>query len=191
MIVNDGTDDSAGSTVTITVGKGNTAPVADAGPGQTVKAGATVTLNGSGSNDVDGDPLTFSWTLTTRPAGSSATLTGATTVSPTFVADQPGQYIAQLIVNDGKVNSNPSTVTISSTNTPPVSNAGPNQVVFPPILVQLDGSGSTDVDGNTLTYRWSLTSVPSGSTAVLSSTTAVKPTFTCRSCRNLHRAADC
>jgi hypothetical protein len=178
LIVNDGTDDSVASTVTITVGKGNTPPVANAGPAQTVKAGATVMLSGANSSDADGDPLTFSWSFTSRPTGSVATLTGAATVSPSFVADKPGQYVVQLIVNDGKVNSTPSTVTISSTNTPPVANAGPNQVVTAPVLVQLDGSGSTDVDGNTLTYRWSLTSIPSGSTAVLSSTTAVKPTFT-------------
>jgi hypothetical protein len=178
LIVNDGTDDSNPSTVTITVGKGNTPPVANAGPAQTVKAGATVILNGSGSSDADGNTLAFSWSFTSRPTGSVATLTGPTTVSPSFVADKPGQYVVQLIVNDGTVNSTPSTVTISSTNTAPVANAGPNQVVTAPAPVQLDGSGSTDADGNTLTYRWSLTSVPSGSTAVLSSTTAVKPTFT-------------
>jgi Putative Ig domain/PKD domain len=178
LIVNDGTFDSVPSTVTITVGPGNTPPVAVAGPNQAVKAGATVVLNGSGSHDVDGDPLTFSWSLVTRPAGSIATLTGATTVSASFVADKVGQYVAQLIVNDGKVNSVPSTVTISSNETPPVANAGPNQVVNVGALVQLDGSGSTDVDGDPLTYRWSLTSRPTGSAAALNNAAAVKPTFT-------------
>ena len=69
LIVNDGTDDSAPrSTVTINGRQRQYRRLSrHAGPNQTVKAGATVILNGSGSNDVDGDPLTFSWTLTTPP----------------------------------------------------------------------------------------------------------------------------
>ncbi|HEU0022273.1 MAG TPA: DUF5060 domain-containing protein, partial [Dehalococcoidia bacterium] len=51
-------------------------PVANAGPDQSLAVGATVTLDGSGSSDADGDPLTFLWTLTTVPAGSAASLTG-------------------------------------------------------------------------------------------------------------------
>ena len=61
------------------------------------------TLNGSGSTDVDGDALTYSWTLTGKPVGSNATLSGPTTASPAFVADKFGIYTAQLIVNDGTV----------------------------------------------------------------------------------------
>ena len=99
-------------------------------------------------------------------------------VSPTFVADQAGAYVVQLVVNDGHVDSVPATVTISSGNTKPVANAGPNQTVSLGALVQLDGSGSTDVDGNPLTYKWSLITLPAGSTALLSNVNAVKPTFT-------------
>jgi K319L-like, PKD domain len=80
--------------------------------------------------------------------------------------------------------SNPVTLTIVgstpgriSTNHPPMANAGPNQTVFVGSTVQLNGSGSTDQDGDTLTYRWLLISAPSGSTASLSSTTTVMPTF--------------
>jgi hypothetical protein len=40
---------------------GNSPPVADAGPNQTGVAAGTITLNGSGSYDPDGDPLTYSW----------------------------------------------------------------------------------------------------------------------------------
>ena len=48
--------------------------------------------------------------------------------------------MVQLIVNDGKVNSAPDTVTITTTNTLPVANAGPDQTVFVGTTVQLDGS---------------------------------------------------
>ena len=57
----------------------------------------------------------------------------------------------------------------------PVANAGSNQTVQPGATVQLNGSGSTDPGGKSLTYQWSQT----GGTAVtLSSSTVAQPTFT-------------
>lgn len=75
-------------------------------------AGQLVQLDGSGSRDANGEPLSFRWTLTTRPAGSQATLSNTTLVNPTFVADVLGTYVAQLIVNDGRFDSDPDTVTL-------------------------------------------------------------------------------
>ena len=93
----------------------NTAPVANAGPNLgSVPTGTLVTLNGSASSDANGDLLTYSWTFLNRPAGSTATLAGAITVSPTFTLDRAGDYVVQLIVNDGTVNSAPHTVLITS-----------------------------------------------------------------------------
>ena len=165
-------------TATVAVSTTNSPPIANAGPNQTVAPGATVILNGSLSSDVDGDPLTYTWTLIARPAGSTAVLQGANSVSPTFVADRPGTYIAQLVVSDGKLNSSPATVWITTQNTPPVANAGANQTVSVGAQVTLNGSASTDVDGDPLTYQWSLITVPSGSTATLSNPTLVDPVFT-------------
>ncbi len=176
LIVNDGKVDSAPATVTTTTL--NTPPVANAGPNQTVAVGATVQLNGANSTDVDGDPLTYKWSLTTKPTGSTAALSATSIVNPTFVADTPGTYIAQLIVNDGKVDSAPATVTTTTLNTPPVANAGPNQTVFTGNIVQLNASASADADGNPLTYQWSFASAPTGSTAILSNPTTISPTFT-------------
>lgn len=183
LTVSNGVQGVASSTdeVKITTSPNNTKPTANAGVNQTVALNATVTLNGSGSSDVDGDPLTYAWTFTSRPQGSTATLTGANTVAPTFVADVAGQYIVQLIVNDGKDSSNPSSVTITVTpgNTIPVADAKADKTSAKVgDLITLDGSGSTDADGDPLTYKWSLITRPTGSNATLSSTTAVKPTFT-------------
>src|SRR5262249_42117799 len=133
-------------------------PAASAGPHQTVVVGATVTLDGSASSDVDGDPLTFRWALTVVPTGSTTTLTNATTVHPTFVVDQAGTYVAQLIVNDGTLDSLPATVTITTTqNSRPGANAGPAQTVVVGTTVTLDGSASSDVDSaeERRGWRWS------------------------------------
>ncbi len=182
LIVNDGMDDSAPDSATITaqIVVVNTPPVANAGADQTVNVGDTVTLDGSGSTDADGDPLTYSWTLTT-PAGSGAVLSDATAVAPTFVADAEGTYTAELIVNDGMDSSTPDSATITAqlvvVNTPPVANAGADQTVNVGDTVTLDGSGSTDADGDPLTYIWTLTTVPAGSGATLTGNATVNPTF--------------
>ncbi|MDT8068261.1 MAG: PKD domain-containing protein [Terriglobia bacterium] len=176
LIVNDGTANSAPSTVTISTT--NSAPVANAGPGQTVAAGATVQLDGSGSTDVDGNALQFYWALLSKPAGSAAVLSDPTVPNPVFVADKAGDYVAQLMVNDGHFYSSASTVTISTSPVAPIANAGKPQHATVGGAVQLDGSGSFDPGGGTLSYAWALVSKPAGSTAALSSSTGQKPSFT-------------
>lgn len=175
LIVNDGIVNSAPASVTIATA--NTAPVANAGPNQTAAVGATVTLNGSGSTDADGNPLTYQWSFASVPTGSAATLILPTTMKPTFIVDRAGDYVVRLIVNDGTANSTPATVTITTANTAPVANAGPDQTATAGSTITLNGSGSTDVDGNPLTYDWSFVSVPTGSLATFSNPTAAKPTF--------------
>ena len=176
LMVNDGTVNSAADTVTIITE--NTAPVANAGTDQTVLVGDTVVLNGSGSSDADGDGLTYTWSFVSKPAGSTAVLSDANAVSPGFFVDEAGSYVLQLVVNDGIVNSAPDTMTITTENSPPVANAGSDQSVLVGDTVILDGSGSNDVDGDTLTYAWSFVSLPSASLASLSDATMVDSSFT-------------
>ncbi len=167
----------ASSTSSVIVSTLNTPPVANAGQNQTVALGAKVVLNGSGSTSAEGLALTYAWTLIVRPAGSGAALTGANTVSPTFIVDKDGVYEAQLIVTDSGASS-PSTVTITTQATAPVAHAGPHQVVRVGTVVQLNGAGSTDANGLALTYVWSLVSKPTGSATILNNSRAVNPTFT-------------
>ena len=105
----------------IVLDPGNAPPTANAGPDQTVLLGSNVQLDGTGSRDPDGNPLTFAWSVTTRPAGSGAALSDAAARSPTFVADVVGSYVVQLVVNDGKVSSAPDTVRIMAEPLPALS----------------------------------------------------------------------
>lgn len=63
-------------------------------------------------------------------------------------------------------------------NTAPVADAGSDQTVDVGSLVQLNGSNSSDADGDSLSYSWSFSALPADSSAILSSTTVASPTFT-------------
>jgi hypothetical protein len=62
-------------------------------------------------------------------------------------------------------------------NRAPVAKAGDDQFVSSRNVVQLDGSASSDSDGDTLTYHWSLLAIPLGSVAALSDPNSVRPSF--------------
>jgi len=179
LSVNDGQLNSNMATVSVTATRANAAPVANAGAAQSVVTGNTVTLDGSASSDANGDPLTYSWTLTSKPTGNAATLSSTTSARPTFNADIAGTYVASLTVNDGQLNSNTATISVTAAraNAAPVANAGTAQSVVTGNTVTLDGSASSDANGDPLTYSWTLTSKPTGSAATLSSTTSARPTF--------------
>jgi hypothetical protein len=180
LVVSDGKLSSTVSTVTVSAAVANVAPVAKAGTAQNVTTGSAITLDGSGSSDANGDTLTYAWTITSKPAGSAATLSNATSVKPTLTTDKAGDYVFSLVASDGKLTSTVSTVTVSAAvaNVAPIAKAGTAQNVTTGSTITLDGSGSSDANGDTLTYAWSITSKPNGSSATLSSLSAVKPTFT-------------
>lgn len=87
-------------TATVHFPANNHAPIADAGPDQTVTEGSIVQLDGSKSKDPDGDPLTYEWTQTDICKNCKVKLDGADTAKPTFIAptfDQvfpPGSTLA-------------------------------------------------------------------------------------------------
>ena len=87
------------------------APVANAGPDQTAYAWidniATVTLNGSDSNDADGDPLTYLWTWSID--GNDVNAVG---VAPEIELPA-GVHMITLVVNDGTTDSAPDEVVIT------------------------------------------------------------------------------
>jgi hypothetical protein len=141
------------------------------------------TLDASGSSTVPDTDLEYSWELVSAPSGSaltSADITEADTVTPSFIPDEPGSYTFSLTLFNGYEYSSPATITVTveerSTNTDPSSDAGTDQayseasVCWPASYgayytcndcteyeFELDGSGSYDADRDAFTYAWTIT----------------------------------
>lgn len=151
--------------------------VADAGPNQTVQAGAVVHLDGSNSTSSTGI-ASYQWA---QLPGPTVILSDPTAVQPTFTAPAAGLNGAslqfQLTVTDrfGRTSQATCTVTVTSANQPPEASAGSDQTVRPGDQVTLNGSGSTDPDGRIISYVWQQTD---GLKVQLSDPASVSPTFT-------------
>ena len=151
-------------------------PSAGAITGAPNPADVTQTVSLSSSPSGGTGSYTYAWSLTSRPAGSSAALTSSSAASPSFTADVAGSYGIQLVVTDGHgVASPPSLASITANADPgtPVISVSPgpadvNQVV----ALSAALSGGT----GPFTYAWAVT-VPAGSLATLSSTGAPNPTL--------------
>jgi len=155
----------------------NTPPTAQAGSNQTVFKNDIVTVDGSGSSDLDGDDLTYLWALAEKPNGSQAELSDETAISPTFVADLKGDYVVRLVVNDGIQDSTADSVNITVENRAPIALATGTAEGFTGDIIMLSGAGSSDPDGDTLTYLWTVLG-PDGSNAALSDPSNVSPMIT-------------
>ena len=158
----------------------NMAPTALAGNNQSIHAGQEVQLDGSASFDDNtaSIDLLYSWSLVQQPVASTTVLQNANTPTPTFIADLPGTYLVELIVEDEAGNmSDPSQTEVSSLNVSPQAEAGDDLMALLLSEVILDGSGSSDADNDTLTFQWTITSAPAGSTSTLNDPTLVNPSL--------------
>jgi hypothetical protein len=178
LTVNDSTGMTDTADYIVNVSQTNRAPVADAGPVQTVDAGTDVTLSGQGS-DPDGDAITYSWEQT---GGVEVTLSDASIASPTFTAPDSITVIQfKLTVSDssGLIASDTCTVNVNAVdqplpNTAPVANAGEDQFVLSGDTVILDGSQSSDPDGDAITFSWERTG---GVSVTLAEPASESPSF--------------
>lgn len=103
--------------VTVTVQPATGAPVANAGPDQSVEEGATVTLDGSGSSDPDDGIKNHLWEQT---EGDGVVLSDATAVQPVFAAPKISEKTVvlkfRLTVEDYNGMKNSAIVTITVNN---------------------------------------------------------------------------
>ena len=167
------------ATTTVTVLDNiNELPIANAGPDQTVGEQVTVVLDGSASSDPNGEAITYSWT---QIGGPAVLLTGNDTATPAFTSPLvtgPTTLTFQLMVSDSRGGASLATTTVTvvdTINDAPVANAGPPQTVGEQVPVVLDATGSTDPNGNPLTFLWTQTG---GQAVTLSGATTATPAFT-------------
>ncbi|MCU7918683.1 MAG: hypothetical protein KZQ95_10040 [Candidatus Thiodiazotropha sp. (ex Epidulcina cf. delphinae)] len=132
----------------------NQSPVAMAGPDQTVSAGDRVQLDGGASTDGDGSIVKYDWRQTGGPA---VRLQGVDATNSSFQAPPNAQLEFRLRVVDdaGAVGYDKVRVRVEPiTNQAPVANAGDDRTVSLGARVTLDGSASTDADGDIARYVW-------------------------------------
>ncbi len=103
-------------TVAVTVNE-NQKPIANAGEDKQVYTGRSVTLDGSGSYDPDGEGITLSYRWEFEGDGENP-LDDPTSVTPSFRVDKQGEYKFLLYVSDGFAESEPDEVSIIAIDDP-------------------------------------------------------------------------
>ena len=143
----------------------NKFPFAMAGADQLISLPVnSIILNGTASYDPDGTIMAWRWT---KIAGPSCQFNHAD--SAITKADQlmQGIYLFELQVTDDKGASAKDTVQLTvnvsaDTNQPPIAIAGPDQYITLPMdSILLDGTASTDPDGQVTKWQWTKIAGPS------------------------------
>lgn len=165
-------------TMTITASRGPVAiisasasPVAVATvPAFVSSTGAKVDLIGDGSYETDGDPLTYAWSLTSKPSGSVAAITNPTHADASITPDVAGTYGIRLLVTDtvsGDAAVSTATMQVGA-YLPVAVLAQPQVSVLLGGTVNDSAAQSYDPQGAPLTFSWSISAAPAGSTADIS-----------------------
>src|SRR6266496_3656277 len=168
LTVDDGQGGITTDDVNINVANTNL-PTADAGANQQVHEGDAVSLHGTGS-DADSEEvglLTFQWNQT---SGSPVVLLSPSSgkdvsfTAPSIGGGDPDAFLDlgfSLTVTDschGSTTTDPVTVHVANIPHAPVADIqGPTTANEGGDNVTLDGSGSTDPDGDPITYPWEQT----------------------------------
>jgi len=152
----------------------NEAPTAEAGPDQSVAPGDSVVLDGERSRDDDGQIVEYRWLQT---GGAPVELFASDTARARFDAPtEPDELSFTLVVVDDRGATGRDDVAVVVANPEgPVADAGADFEVRIDAPVELDGSDSTDPDGEIVAFSWEQTR---GQIVELSDSEAVAPRFT-------------
>ncbi|MBI2374011.1 MAG: PKD domain-containing protein [Deltaproteobacteria bacterium] len=129
----------------------NLPPIAAAGPDQSAAVGGVVTLDGGGSTDSDGSIVSYSWDFGDgSPVGSGRVVTHA------WVAARVYTVTLTVTDNGGATATDTASIVIGGgpANLPPNADAGGPYTAAVGAAVALDGSLSSDSDGNVVSYSW-------------------------------------
>ncbi len=155
------------------IGLPNVAPTADAGGPYNGNVGLGATLDGSNSSDSDGSIVSYDWDF-----GDGNTGTG---VAPTHTWTSEGTFAITLTVTDdeGATDAAGSTITIGPAlpNQAPTADAGGPYSATEGNAAILDGTGSSDSDGNIVSWSWHFGDGNTGSGATTSHTWAAAGSY--------------
>jgi dienelactone hydrolase len=143
----------------------NKPPVADAGNDITItQPASSVTLNGSESDDPDGNLSHYDWKKVSGPSGETIVTPNSSKTNVTGL--RPGSYVFELTVKDDKGSSSADRVNVTvypRNNDIPVARAGTDKTITLPLnTVELNGVTSSDPDGRITQYAWQKISGPAG-----------------------------
>jgi PKD repeat protein len=147
------TDDdnlTASDTATARIGDLSLPPTADANGPYNGRVGVALTFDGSGSSDPDGDIVQYDWDF----GDGSTAIDGGPTPVNNYAAG--GKYIVRLTVTDdsGETDVDVTTATVGIGNLPPQADAGDSVSGKVRRDITFDGAGSSDPDGNIVSYAW-------------------------------------
>ena len=154
LVANDSYAESRPDLVNVTVV--NLVPTAFAGNDSLVPRLEKVMLEGS-AVDVEGDPLTCSWTQTSGPP---VPIEDNASFRASFVPRKPGAYVFSLVASDPYDAGAPASVKITAFNRLPVLAMPADLLATANETVVLNASAA-DQDGDALAYRWSQRGGPS------------------------------
>ncbi len=178
---------SAAKPDVFTVSSDNSTPEVEAGSEKTVMSGNAPSFSDATATDADeDDSLTYAWTVVSAPADATEdtdyTLTSESSLNGvTFTPTTAGAYSLKLTATDsyGAKGSDTVQVTVNTEgNTTPSANAGSDQAVVSETQVNLQGTVTDPDAGDEWTYEWTLSTFPSDSSASLTGSNTITPSFT-------------